>query len=113
MSVNNKSILTGNLGMDAGVITTEKSEFVAFSICTQDSYKKGNDWIKKDPVWHDIRVFNPQLMALAKRLKKGERVEVTGELTYLPKECDGIKYRDTRINAYLIEDAPLPNKSEG
>lgn len=113
MSVNNKVILTGNLGTDAEVITTNKSEFVVFSLCTQDSYKKEGNWIKKDPVWHAVSVFNPQLMALAKRLKQGERIEVTGELTYLQKERDGVKYQEARVNAYLIEDAPLPAKSEG
>ena len=58
MGVNNKVILTGNLGKDAEVIKTENSEFVAISLCTQDSYKKDEEWIKREPVWHKVTVFN-------------------------------------------------------
>ena len=105
MALNNKVILIGNLGSDAELIKTEKSEFVSMSLCTQDSYKKDDEWIKKEPVWHKITVFNKYIIPLAKRLKKGERIEVIGEITYVDKEREGINYKEARINATSIEDA--------
>ena len=108
MALNNKVILTGNLGSDAELIKTEKSEFVSLSLCTQDSYKKDEEWLKKEPVWHKVTVFNKNLITLAKRLKKGERIEVIGELTYIDKEREGINYKEARINARNIEEAALP-----
>lgn len=112
MGINNKAILVGNLGADAELITTDNSEFVALSLCTQDSYKKDDQWLQKEAVWHKITVFNKNLIPLAKRLKKGERIEVTGEITYVAQERDGVPYQEARINAYAITEAPLV-KAEG
>ncbi len=112
MSLNNKVTLVGNLGSDAELIKTEKSEFVSLSLCTQDSYKKEEEWIKKKPEWHKVTVFNKNIIPFAKRLKKGERVEVEGELTYVDKEREGVSYKEARINAKSIEEALLPEPDQ-
>ena len=112
MAQNNKVILIGNLGRDAESIKTDNSEFVVFSLCTQDSYKDKakNEWIEKKAVWHEIKVFKPYLLEDAKKLKKGERIELIGELDYEQKP--DIPFPKVHIHATSIEDAPLPKKGE-
>ncbi len=113
MAQNNKVILIGNLGKDAKPVSIEGGEFVVFSLCTQDSYKnkESGEWVDKKPVWHEIKVFKPYLLEDAKELKKGERVEVIGELNYEQKE--GIPFPKMHIHAIRIEEAALPKPTQG
>lgn len=118
MTYNNTVTLTGNMGSEARIIETEESRFAAFSIATTDSHKtEAGEWQEKDTIWHNILVFNPKVIEIAKSLKKGTRIEVTGALSYRPFEVangDGevITKKEASIIAGKIEQAPLVKKKK-
>jgi single-strand DNA-binding protein len=73
--------LKGFLGKDAQTQTTDGGKnFTVLSLATKSSYKdkRTNEWVSRSE-WHRINCFN-QLDANARELKKGDYVEVEGEL---------------------------------
>lgn len=116
MAINNSITLIGNMGNEARIIETEERRFATFSIATTDSYKDENEqWQDKETIWHNILIFNPKVIEVAKNLKKGTRINITGALSYRPFEVvngDGeiITKKEASIIAYQIEQAPLVKK---
>lgn len=83
MSSNNRVELTGFLGNDPKVIEKEGKKFVALRLATTDSYKDDSgQWQDKESVWHDVLVFRPAAVQFAEKLKKGDKVELIGSLSY-------------------------------
>jgi len=117
MAYNNTVTLTGNMGSEARLITTEESHFAAFSLATTDSYKDDTgEWKEKDVIWHSILIFNPVLMEVVKNLKTGTRLKITGSLSYRPFEVingegEVITKKEAAIIAGKIEQAPLVKKT--
>ena len=73
--------LKGFLGKDAKTQTTASGKtFTVLSLATKSSYKdkKTNKWVSRSE-WHRVICFN-QLAENARELKKGDYVEVEGEL---------------------------------
>lgn len=118
MALNNTTILTGNMGAEAKVIENDGKSFASLSLATTDSYKNDQDeWVQKDPIWHDVLVFNPKLIQQVKSFKKGTRIKVTGSISYRPFEVtleDGkaVKKSEASIIARDIEMAPLAKKPQ-
>lgn len=116
MAINNKVILTGNMGSEARIVDKDEKLFAAFSIATTDSYKNDKEeWQNKETIWHDILVFNPKLIEQIKDYDKGSRIEITGALSYLFFEVSieggkTIKKKEASIVAKKIEPAPLQKK---
>ncbi|MFY0654969.1 MAG: single-stranded DNA-binding protein [Cyclobacteriaceae bacterium] len=114
ISKNNEVTLIGNIGAEPKVIDKNDKLFVVFSLATQDSYKDDNDeWQKKDPIWHNnLLAFNTSAINKAKELSKGERIRITGSLSYRPFETtiDGdktVNKNEASIIVASIEKAPL------
>lgn len=92
MPSNNRVELTGFLGKDAKLIEKNGKKFVALNVATTDSYKDDSDqWQDKESVWHDALVFRPAAVQFAEKLKKGDKVELIGSLSYkLFKDENGV-----------------------
>jgi len=82
MSVN-KVILLGNLGKDPEIRTTKDGKEIAnFSLATSESWKdKSSGERKSKSEWHNVVIFNPNLVNLVKNyVKKGSKLYVEGQL---------------------------------
>ena len=118
MAYNNTATLTGNIGSEAKIINKDDKTFATFSLATTDSYKnEQEEWVKKDSIWHNIVVFDPQLVEQVKSFKKGARLKIIGAISYRPFETqleDGrsVKKNEASIVAGKIEMAPLIKKSQ-
>ena len=83
MANNNTVILTGNLGEDPKQYTKDGKSFVRLSLATTDSYKdKTGNWKQQKPLWHTIFVSVEKAQNAALGFKKGNRIKVTGSLSY-------------------------------
>jgi single-strand DNA-binding protein len=77
----NNVTLTGFLGGDADTRTTKNdTNFAAFSLATKNSWKDRatGEWVSRTE-WHRAVVFG-RLTALAATLKKGDHVQIQGQL---------------------------------
>lgn len=116
MAINNTVTLTGNLGAEARIYETEERRFAAFSMATTDTYQdKDGEWQEKETVWHNVLVFSPAVIEVAKSVKKGTRVKVTGSLSYRPFEVvngdgEAITKKEATVIAGKVELAPLTKK---
>lgn len=108
---NSKIELIGFLGSDPKTITKNEKTFIILNIATTDSYPVTNEqtgeitWKDKETVWHDVLVFRPTTIQFAKELKKGDRVEVKGTLSYkIFKDAEGNNRKQATIIATFIEN---------
>ena len=79
----NKVILVGNLGKDPEIRSTQGgTEIASFSIATSESWKDKSTGERKEKTeWHNIVVFNPQLVGIVKSyVKKGSKLYIEGAL---------------------------------
>lgn len=117
MARNNIVELTGNIGKEPTTHNPKTDEeFVVLRLVTTDSYQddKGN-WIEKDPVWHSVLFFAPSARDYARAYKTGDRVKVTGSLSYRTLEVTNQKgkvqkFTTASIIGSRIQDARLPRK---
>jgi single-strand DNA-binding protein len=115
----NEITLKGFLGKDAENITTKQQKtFTVLSLATKSGYKdKQNNWVNHTE-WHRIVAFG-QPAEYARNLKKGDYVEVKGELrsTMHEKEVGDSKkkvkvtFRDKEVRASLVKKLEQPKSS--
>lgn len=116
MTTNNQVTLIGNLGQTPTTSATDTGEFTRLSLATTDRYKDeaSGTWQDKTPVWHSVIAFSPTVQGYARSFRKGDRVKVTGSLSYRTTELviDGQKrfFTEASVIANRIEDARLPKK---
>lgn len=117
MARNNQVTLIGNLGKDPEIHKTAAGEeYAIFSLSTTDSYydERTKEWKDKDSVWHSVFAFGREVRGYARTFKKGNRVKVTGSLSYRTTETliEGEKryFTNAAIIAGRVEDARLPVK---
>lgn len=83
---NNYVKLTGNLGNTPEVLQGAKSEFLVFSLYTNESYfdEEKDAYVKTEtPTIHDVIVFaNSKVFQMAKLLKSGNFITLEGKLNY-------------------------------
>ena len=118
MSKNNKVELSGFLGTDPKIIIKDGKNFIVLNVATTDSYPVTNEktgeitWKDKETVWHDVLIFRVTTAQFAKELKKGDRVEVSGTLSYRPfKDAEGYTRKQATIVGTFIEKIAY-NKQE-
>jgi single-stranded DNA-binding protein len=116
MANNNNVILRGNLGKDPARYQDKKGNgYVILSLCTQDSYQdeQSQEWKTLPEVWHTVFAFG-KTAAIANSFKKGERIEVSGRLSYQTTKVmiDGETrhFTEATITAWSIKDARLRKK---
>ena len=88
----NNVTLKGFLGKDAETIATKQGRsLTVLSLATKSGYKdkQKNEWINHTE-WHRIVAFGTPA-DYAKNLKKGEYVEVEGELRSTEREVEVVK----------------------
>ena len=117
MAYNCKVELNGAIGKDAKIIDKDGKTFVALRVATRDSYpvQEGDKtvWKDKESLWHDVLVFRPYSVAIAKELTKGDIVEITGSLSYRPfKDENGHKKHEASIIANFIKKIEVGKSEE-
>ncbi len=99
----NNVILTGFLGGDADTRTTKSNtNFAAFSLATKNSWKDRatGEWASRTE-WHRAVVFG-RLTAFAATLKKGNHVQIQGQLRTREYVKDEAKKTVTEIRVTSI-----------
>jgi single-strand DNA-binding protein len=99
----NKVILIGRLGQNAEAKTAQnKNEYVVLSIATQQSWKNDKGEYETRTEWHRVYAWR-NLAKFARTLRKGQLVNVEGELKYRDVEDDVegtlFKHRIAEIHA--------------
>ena len=117
MAYNCKVELNGVLGNDPKIVEKDGKTFVVLRIATTDSYpiKDGEKtvWKDKATLWHDVLVFRPYTVTLAKSLKKKDIVEISGSLTYRPfKDENGHTKHEASIVAGFIRKVETDSSEE-
>ena len=117
MAINNRVELHGHLGADPKTIGKDDKTFLVLRVATTDSYPvgKGEDvkWKDRETVWHDVLVFRPATAHFARDLKKGDRVQITGSISYRPfKDAEGYTRRQANIVASFIEKIHYEKQEE-
>jgi single-strand DNA-binding protein len=99
----NNVTLTGFLGGDADTRTTKNdTNFAAFSLATKNSWKDRatGEWASRTE-WHRAVVFG-RLTAFAATLKKGDHVQIQGQLRTREYVKDEAKKTVTEIRVTSI-----------
>lgn len=95
-----KVTLVGRLTADAEVKTViEENTVTEFSVACDERKKTGDEW-KDHP--HFFNVFQWNRPKMARHLKKGVPVTVTGEIVQERWEKDGEKRNAVRIKAFEV-----------
>ena len=79
----NKVILVGRLGKDPEIRNTQDGrEIASFSLATSETWKDKNSGERKEKTeWHNIVIFNPNLVTVVKNyVKKGSSLYIEGAL---------------------------------
>ena len=112
--------LKGYIGKDAeSFATRNQTTFVVFSLAVKSGYKdrQTNEWINHTE-WPRIAAFGKPA-DYAKTLKKGDYVEVEGELRSSEREVEivkdkkktKIKVRDWEVRASIVKKLAKPQSS--
>lgn len=117
MARNNSVELLGHLGADPKSYDKNGKVFIVLNIATSDSYaieENGETkWKERDPVWHDVLVFRPTAAHYTRELKKGDRVRISGEISYRPfKDAEGNNRKQASIVATFIEKVHYEKQEE-
>jgi single-strand DNA-binding protein len=112
--------LKGYIGKDAESFATKnQTTFVVFSLAVKNGYKdrQTNEWVNRTE-WPSIVAFGKPADQ-AKGLKKGDYVEVEGELRSTEREFEivkdkkktKIKIRDWEVRANIVKKLAKPQSS--
>ncbi len=92
--------------------------FVAFSVATKSSYKdkQTGEWVSQT-FWHRITAFGkPALEANNQQLKKGDYVEIEGEMRSSEFTAEAVENKQQRrsweVRANSITRLPAPGKHD-
>lgn len=115
--------LLGRLGKDVETRTFENGTVKAnLSIATSEKYTNKQGEKVEETQWHNVEAFGKQAEILAQYLKKGDQVQITGQLRY--REYEGKWYTSIRCNSFSFvgggqqsqqaskEDFKVPVKEE-
>ncbi len=116
----NKVTLKGYVGKDAqSFATKQQNTFVVLSLATKSGYKdkRTGEWVNRTE-WHRVIAFGKPA-DFAKQLKKGDYVEVEGELRsseYDAEVGEGkkkttVKRRGWEIRASIVKKLASPQNS--
>jgi len=101
----NNVTLTGFVGADAETRTTKSNvNFTVFSVATKSSWKdrESGEWNSRTE-WHHAVVFARRLSDFAATLKKGDYVQIQGELRTREYEKSGTANESAVIRQKVTE----------
>lgn len=88
--------LLGRVGNDPQVRGSEEHPVVTFSLATHNNYRYESGDMLQRTDWHRISIFKPTLREMVSSyMKKGQRIYVTGRLTYGEIKTDDGQVRAT------------------
>jgi single-strand DNA-binding protein len=116
----NEIKLKGFVGKDAESFATKnQTQLVVFSLATKSGYKnkQSGEWVNHTE-WHRVVAFGKPA-EYAKGLKKGDYVEVVGEMRSNPRDLEvvknkkktTIKVRDWEVRAGTVKKLAKPESS--
>ncbi|NLZ54146.1 MAG: single-stranded DNA-binding protein [Thermoanaerobacteraceae bacterium] len=101
----------GHLGRDPELRYTPSNQPVCrLSIATSNDYKKGNEWVKNQPSWHNVVIWGELASLVTERFQKGDAIMVRGKSRTRDYEKGGIKGRITEIIATEVYVPVYPKK---
>lgn len=112
----NKVMLLGNLGADPELKVTQGGQAVLkLRLATTESFLDKEKTRQERTEWHSVTLWGKRAEALAKFLKKGDRVFVEGGLRTSSYEKDGEKRYRTEVNAtnVILNGGKKPADSDG
>ena len=99
--------ISGNLGKDAEYKTTQTgTEFCSFNVAAEVGYGD-----KKQTIWVSVTKWGKGSEGLARILRKGSKVTVSGELS--TREHEGKTYLQCRADHLAIQGTPNSGQSGG
>lgn len=101
----NSVTLFGNVGGDPEVkaVGQQGDQVAKFSLATTRSWKNKNGEKQEKTNWHTIEAWGKQAETIAKYVKKGSKLLVTGEIEYQEYEKNGEKRYFTKIKMDRFE----------
>ena len=102
MSGLNRVILLGNLGADPELRAVGETHVLGVRLATSESFKDRSGERQERTEWHRVNIWGKRGEALARFLKKGDRVLVEGSIRTSTYEKDGETKYSTEILAYNI-----------
>jgi single-strand DNA-binding protein len=116
----NKTTLKGFIGKDAESFATKHQKpFTVLSLATKSGYKdkQTNEWVNHTE-WHRVVAFGTPA-SYAKNLKKGDYVEVEGEVRSTERPAEIVKdkkqikttLRNWEIRASIVKKLAQPESS--
>lgn len=104
-------ILVGNVGKDPDY-RNNTTPVVNFSLATQKSYKKDDQWVNKT-TWHNIVAFGRTAEYVNAKICKGNTIFVEGELDVDEwTDKNGSKRQTTKVKANKINIVFQKDKKE-
>ncbi|KAL1140542.1 hypothetical protein AAG570_000472, partial [Ranatra chinensis] len=92
--------LIGRVGAEPQKRGTEQHPVVIFSLATHTNYKYESGEFAQKTDWHRICVFKPALRDVVfSYLRKGQRIHVSGKISYGSVSEDGVQKPTTSIIA--------------
>jgi len=80
----------GHIGREPELKYTSSGDPVCFlSVATSNDYKQGDEWIRKDPEWHNIVFFGELTELVVKEFRKGDAIMVRGKHKTRIEEWNG------------------------
>tara|TARA_R110001606_G_scaffold94867_2_gene210154 strand:+ start:129 stop:545 length:417 start_codon:yes stop_codon:yes gene_type:complete len=101
MSDINVAVQSGRLGQDPEFKTVGDTEVAKFSLATSKKWKNKQGEVMEETNWHQVEVWGG-LCKVLRRVPKGGRVIINGEIKYESWEKDGEKKYATKIKAHSL-----------
>ncbi len=108
----NQVLIMGHLGADPELsIAPGGKAILKLRVATNDSWQdKNGDWQERAE-WHRVTVFGKHAETLAKFLRKGMCVTVSGQNRTSSYEKEGQKHYSTEIVAFAVHSPNQPTRS--
>ncbi len=92
--------IMGHLGRDPELrYTTSNNPVCSFSIATSNDFKRGGQWIKNPPEWHNVVIWGELAQLVVNEFKKGDAIMVRGKHRTRGYESKGQKKQASEIVA--------------
>ena len=93
--------VVGHLGKDAEIKSSERGQFVTFTVCSSEFIGK-----KETPVWYSVNSDSTHTLRIAEFLKRGSNVVVSGSFAPVPYvRKDGAPGIDNKIFSGIVNFA--------
>ena len=95
--------LIGNTGKEVEAKKFDWGTVATVSLATTRTYKDKNGEKQKVTQWHNLEFRNKLAEVVEKYVKKGQKIQVSGEIQYHEYEKDGQKRYITKIACHDLE----------